>query len=452
VHEKRLFRPKCRITKMNNIFDQRTIPLSLKRVLNSPTSTDAQTYWVILGQFAQGCVLCPKLYPAAPPNPLALHGLILQLRLALCVPQAGRPLKRHSSTAHCGGSMSTLVTGLHHVTACAGGAQEDIDFFTQVVGQRLIKQTILFDGRYAHYHLYYANAQAEPGSVMTTFPYKRVKGRKGSGQISAATYTVSKGTLPFWMDHLGFYGTQNCGIQERFGTQFIRFSHPAGLDFEVMEDAQDRREGWSTPQIAKSEAVRGFHGVVLSVRETTETKRFFVDALGFRETGVDGSYHRLEVAGGGAGRTITLLHEPDRPAGSWTFGEGTPHHVALDVADDQALAEQKALYDELGYTDCSEIKDRNYFHSIYCRCPGGILVECAATAAGGFAKDEPFAQLGTHLLLPPWFEERRAEIVAMLEPIRVPETNNPVTSVPGMQPSRRSPVFVPAEREKATRA
>ena len=90
--------------------------------------------------------------------------------------------------------MSTLVTGLHHVTACAGGAQQDIDFFTQVVGQRLIKQTILFDGRYAHYHLYYANANAEPGSVMTTFPYQRVKGRKGSGQISATTYTVAKGS------------------------------------------------------------------------------------------------------------------------------------------------------------------------------------------------------------------------------------------------------------------
>ena len=119
---------------------------------------------------------------------------------------------------------------------------------------------------------------------------------------------------------------------------------------------------------------------MLSVRETAETKRFFVDALGFRETGTEGTYHRLEVADGGASRTIILHHEPDRPAGSWIFGEGTPHHVALDVADDHALLEQKALYDELGYTDCSEIKDRNYFHSIYCRCPGGILVECAATA------------------------------------------------------------------------
>lgn len=317
--------------------------------------------------------------------------------------------------------MPNIVTGLHHVTACAGGAQEDIDFFTQVVGQRLIKQTILFDGRYAHYHLYYANRKAEPGTVMTTFPYKRVKGRRGSGQISATTYTIPKGTLSFWLDHLNRHRVENSGIQERFGQRFIRFIHPSGLAFEVLEDSVDKREGWTTDEISDSEAVRGFHGVVLSVRETAEPERFFVDALGFRKTGTDGAYHRLELGDGGAARTVVLLHEPDRPQGSWTFGEGTPHHVALNVPNDDALAQQKAVYDELGYTDCSEIKDRMYFHSIYCRSPGGILVECAATVPQGFTVDEKADELGTHLLLPPWFEDRRAEIVATLEPIRVPE-------------------------------
>jgi glyoxalase family protein len=317
--------------------------------------------------------------------------------------------------------LPNIVTGLHHVTACAGGAQEDIDFFTQVVGQRLIKQTILFDGRYAHYHLYYANRKAEPGTVMTTFPYKRVKGRRGSGQISATTYTIPKGTLSFWLDHLNRHRVENSGIQERFGQRFIRFIHPSGLAFEVLEDSVDKREGWTTDEISDSEAVRGFHGVVLSVRETAEPERFFVDALGFRKTGTDGAYHRLELGDGGAARTVVLLHEPDRPQGSWTFGEGTPHHVALNVPNDDALAQQKAVYDELGYTDCSEIKDRMYFHSIYCRSPGGILVECAATVPQGFTVDEKADELGTHLLLPPWFEDRRAEIVATLEPIRVPE-------------------------------
>src|SRR5437764_8599934 len=109
------------------------------------------------------------------------------------------------------------VTGLHHITVCAGGAQEDIDFMTQVLGQRLIKQTVLFDGRYAHYHMYYSNADCQPGSVYTTFPYNRVKGRPGSGQLSSTAYTVPKGATSFWADHLKHSNTPNEGIKERFG-------------------------------------------------------------------------------------------------------------------------------------------------------------------------------------------------------------------------------------------
>ena len=340
--------------------------------------------------------------------------------------------------------MEYQVTGVHHITLCADGAQEDIDFCTQVMGQRLIKQTILFDGRYAHYHLYYANASAEPGSVMTTFPYKRIKGRQGSGQIEATAYTVPQGTVKFWADQLKRHNVSNGGNQERFGQAFIRFKHPSGLQFEVIEEANDRRKPWTTNEVSKDVAMRGFLGAVLSVREILETERFFVDAIGMKKVGQDGAYHRFIIGTGGAAKTIDLLHEPDRPAGSWIFGSGTGHHLALEVADDDALAAQKGIYDELGYTDCSEIKDRMYFHSIYCRCPGGILVECAATAEGGFAKDEPYLELGQHLLLPPWFESRRAEIVAMLEPITVPESNGPVAQTLASNLSRRTSAdFVP---------
>ena len=336
----------------------------------------------------------------------------------------------------------SLVTGIHHITVCAGGAQEDVDFQTTVTGQRLIKQTVLFDGRYAHYHLYYSNANAEPGSVYTTFPYKRVQGRPGSGQIQATAYTIPKGTAKFWTDHFTRHNVQHGGLKERFGQTFVRFQHPSGLQLEVIEDAADKRKGWTTPEITPDVSMRGFHGPVLSVREIPEQERFFVEALGFRKTGEDGAHHRFEVGKGGAAKTLILVHEPDQPAGSWGFGAGTAHHVALEVANDEALAEQKNLYEELGYTDCSEIKDRNYFHSIYVRSPGGILTECASNAPGGFARDEPYDQLGTHMLLPPWFEERRAEIMAMLEPIKVPEFNGPVTVQQGAAASRRSASFI----------
>ena len=319
----------------------------------------------------------------------------------------------------------SLVKGLHHMTVCVGGAQEDIDFQTRVFGQRMIKQTVLFDGRYAHYHLYYANADAEPGSVYTTFPYGRVKGRPGSGQIQATAYTVPKGTLKFWLEHLNRNNAKNSGIQERFGQKFIRFDHPSGIQLEVLEDSADSRNAWSVGEVGGDVATRGFHGPVLSVREIAETERFFVDALGFKKTGQEGAYYRYEIGEGGAAKTVTLLHEPERPSGSWIFGAGTAHHMALEVESDEKLAEQKGIYEELGYTDASEIKDRLYFHSVYCRCPGGILVECAATVPQGFAVDEPADQLGQSLLLPPWFEQRRAEIEAMLEPIRVPESNFP---------------------------
>ena len=331
----------------------------------------------------------------------------------------------------------SLVKGLHHMTVCVGGAQEDIDFQTQVFGQRLIKQTVLFDGRYAHYHLYYANANAEPGSVYTTFPYGRVMGRPGSGQIQSTAYTVPKGSMKFWLEQFNRHNVKHSGIQERFGQSFIRFDHPSGIQLEVIEDAADTRLGWITEEVSSDVTTRGFHGPVLSVREIAETERFFVDALGFRKTGTEGAYHRFEIGEGGAAKTVTLLHEPNRPSGSWTFGAGTAHHMALEVESDEKLAEQKAICEELGYTDASEIKDRLYFHSVYCRCPGGILVECAATVPNGFAVDEPADQLGTSLLLPPWFEVRRKEIEAMLEPIKVPERNLP-------KGARKTPLAAPA--------
>ena len=342
--------------------------------------------------------------------------------------------------------MANLVKGLHHITLCASGAQEDVDFLTKVMGQRLIKQTVLFDGRYAHYHLYYANADAQVGSVMTTFPYKRVPGRQGSGQIQASIYTVPSGSMSFWNDHLKRHNVENSGIQERLGQKYIRMRHPAGLLFEVLESKDDQRKGWTTKEISGDVATHGFLGAVLSVRDVRDQESFFVDALGFRKVGVDGPYHRFEVAGGGAGKTVDLHHEPDRLPGSWGFGAGTAHHIAMNLEDDETMIKQKAIYEELGFTDCSEIKDRFYFHSMYTRSPGGILIECTSNVPGGFYQDESPEDLGTKLHLPPWYEDQREAIVAQLEPITVPDENRPK---PG---SSTLPAAVLAAQEAAHKA
>ena len=320
--------------------------------------------------------------------------------------------------------MNTLVKGVHHITLCPGRAQEDVDFFTQVLAQRLVKQTVLMDGSIPIYHLYYGNADAEVGSIATSFPYSRKPGRAGSGQLSATTYTIPHGAASFWTDHFERHGCEHSGVQERFGRRYVRVRHPAGLLFEVMEEPADSRNAWTTTHVSKDAATRGFFGAALSVRDVRDQELFFTEALGFTKVGVDGPYHRFQ-AGDRVGGVIDLHHEPDRAPGSWGFGAGTAHHIALNLETDDALIQQKAKYEELGFTDASEIKDRFYFHSMYVRSPGGILVECTSNVPGGFYQDESPEDLGTTLLLPPWYEDQRAAIVAQLEPIAVPEENRP---------------------------
>ena len=157
--------------------------------------------------------------------------------------------------------MAARVNGLHHVTSGVWGAQEDIDFFTQVVGQRMIKQTILFDGTVSFYHLYYANANAEVGSVSTTFPFSKmgIAGRRGSGQVNTTGYSVPLGSLKFWKEHFKRHNTEIAGEGERFGQKTLHFRHPAGLDFEMIEDKDDKTQGWTTKEIKADSAVRGFH-------------------------------------------------------------------------------------------------------------------------------------------------------------------------------------------------
>lgn len=337
--------------------------------------------------------------------------------------------------------MASLVTGIHHITLCPGRAQDDIDFFTAVLGQRLVKQTVLMDGSIPVYHFYYGNAGAEPGSIATSFPYSRRKGRPGSGQPTVISYAVPHGTAAFWRDHFARLGAAHGPVEERFGGRYVRVRHPAGLLFEIVE-ADDARRPWTTDAIGEDVATRGFFGTVLSVRDVADAAQFFVDALGFECVGSDGPYHRFQLPAGGPASVIELLHEPERAAGSWHFGEGTFHHVAFEAQDDDVLVSQKALYEELGYTDASEVKDRFYFHSMYVRAPGGILVECTANVRGGFCLDELPEELGHRLALPPWYEDQRAAILAQLEPVRVPDSSG--RALPATPPSAAAPVPEPA--------
>jgi glyoxalase family protein len=166
-------------------------------------------------------------------------------------------------------------------------------------------------------------------------------------------------------------------------------------------------------------AVRGIHSVTLSLRETAESEQF-MDVFGFKKTAEEGPYTRFEVREGGPQKIVDFLHEPDVPQGSWTFGEGTVHHVAFAVVNDEEQKQFKDYLEGFGFTDVSDQKDRNYFHSIYVRMPGGVLFE-VATSDIGFTIDEPQDKMGQSLQLPPFLEDRREELVSQLEPIDVPQ-------------------------------
>ena len=332
--------------------------------------------------------------------------------------------------------MDTRLKGIHHITLCPGGAQEDVDFFTTVLGLRLVKQTVLMDGSIPIYHFYYGNADADPGSILTCFPYSRRPGRRGTGQIRHHQLLGPAGLDPV----LG----RRTSIDTASNTPASRSgSAPARFASRTRQDCCSR--SWRTPATPggpgprrrfrpmwrfEASSAPSCRCGTCEEQERSSCTRSASARWAWRAPST-GS--RFPTAG--PDRTIELLHEPDRPQGSWTFGAGTAHHIAFNVETDDALVEQKAMYEELGYTDTSEVKDRFYFHSMYVRSPGGVLVECTANVPGGFYVDELPEELGTHLNLPPWYEDQRDVILSQLEPVTVPEANRPKAGVPrGIKP------------------
>jgi glyoxalase family protein len=331
------------------------------------------------------------------------------------------PFLRRPTTAPCespteGDVMNFDLEGYHHLTGCSQGAQEDIDFYTRVLALKLSKQTVLLDGDRGVYHLYYSDAKGTPGTVLTSFPYRQrgIRGRKGSGQVKVVGLSVPPGALGFWSERFARLGVEHDTPEERFGHRWLRFAHPGGLDFELIECA-DEREPYLDGSIDSDHAIRGVHSVTVSIRDIRASAEFMPE-LGFDTIGDDGPYSRFELADGGPNRIIDLLHEPDLAPGTWTYAAGTWHHVAFGVASETQQLAIKDHLEGLGYVGVSEIKNRNYFRSIYFRMPAGALFE-VTTNGPGFTIDEDADKLGQTLMLPDWLKGRSDQIVADLEPI-----------------------------------
>lgn len=311
-----------------------------------------------------------------------------------------------------------LIKNHHHLTLSVGGAQEDYDFHVSFLGLRSVKKTVLFDGKTPIYHMYYGNENGDPSTLITCFPFRQagVKGRKGTGQIKIVNLSAPSDSLGFWEKRLQNFG-YDYSTFERFGERGLHFEHPCGIEYEIVGDDNDTRKAWTTDETPNEVAIRGLRGVTVSVREISEQGWFMENAFGARKTADDGAYTRFEMDKGGAGYLVDHVEEPNVPQGSWIFGEGTAHHVAFDVVDREKQQEFKDFVEGLGYTDVSDIKDRNYFHSVYFRTPGGALFEACYSVPESFELDETKEDFGKTFQLPPWYEERREELLGELETI-----------------------------------
>jgi len=309
------------------------------------------------------------------------------------------------------------VLGLHHITAISSDPQKTLDFYTKILGLRLIKLTVNYDDP-SMYHVYFGDEIGHPGTVLTFFPWPgQPKGRKGSGQATNTSFSISPGSVSYWTDRLKSHGISVEAPHKRFGDTVLSFEDHDGQGLEIVASkAVEERTGWTHSSVPKEHAITGFHSVTLLEEVLERTETVLVDTLGFRQVGEEADRFRYEAGKGGTGTTVDILSRPKAQRGFVSVG--TVHHVAFRASDD---AHQKDLRQEIVKADLNVtgVINRNYFHSIYFREHGGVLFE-VATDQPGFAVDESPEQLGTHLALPPWLENSRAEIEKNLPPVSLP--------------------------------
>jgi glyoxalase family protein len=307
-----------------------------------------------------------------------------------------------------------MTHGIHHVTAIAGPARRNLDFYTRVLGLRLVKKTVNFDDP-GTYHFYYGDETGRPGTILTFFPWEHVApGRVGVGETQETAFRVPQGSIGYWAQRLVEKGVAHQAPIKRFGETVLAFKDPDGLSLALVGVAGAEGEpAWSGGDVPSEHALRGLHGVTLLLGDAGPTAAILTDVFGYAEAGRDSALTRFQ-AGGGPGSIVQI-----RAVGGFLPGRqggGSVHHVAFRATDDAAqFTMMRALAENHGIRTTGQM-DRTYFRSLYFREPGGVLFEIA-TDIPGFAVDEPAASLGQALKLPPQYEARRTEIEAVLPAI-----------------------------------
>ncbi|MBP1849488.1 VOC family protein [Rhizobium halophytocola] len=308
--------------------------------------------------------------------------------------------------------MLTQIKGLHHVTSMAASAQVNSDFFTKTLGLRRVKKTVNFDAPEV-YHLYYGDEVGTPGSVMTYFPFPHIAaGRPGVGEVGETYFAIPRGSLGFWRERLAKLGVGNLAETEVFGEKRLRFDGPDRDGFSLVEVDTDARDGWLHDDIGAAEAIKGFHGASMRLKDAGATREL-LGFMGYEKVNEKDEWARFAIKGGNGADFIDLETLPG--ADHARQGAGSVHHIAFAVENRAAqLDVRKALLDT-GY-QVTPVIDRDYFWAIYFRTPGGVLFEIA-TNEPGFDRDEDTAHLGQALKLPARYESHRAEIEKLLPAI-----------------------------------
>lgn len=309
--------------------------------------------------------------------------------------------------------------GLHHLTAVSADARGNHDFYTRVLGMRLVKKTVNQDDTSA-YHLFYADGLASPGTDLTFFDWPVGPERRGSGSVVRTGLRVADGAaLEYWAGRLRELGVPHGDVQEVDGRPHLRFEDPEGQRLAFVADGgAGEAHPWDGSPVPAAHQIRGLGPVVLSVRDPAPSVRFLTDVLAMREArgyaDTDDTEVRVfEMGAGGPAAELHIRVEPRLPPAQ--PGAGGVHHVAFRVRDDAEYRAWIERYQHLGVRSSGPV-DRFYFRSLYAREPNGILYEIA-TDGPGFATDEPLEALGQKLSLPPFLEGRRAEIERGLKPI-----------------------------------
>jgi glyoxalase family protein len=314
------------------------------------------------------------------------------------------------------------LLGIHHLTAISANIRENYRFYTQVLGMRLVKRSVNQDDVSA-YHLFYSDAVGTPGNDLTFFDWPVPPEMRGTHSLTRTHLRVQGSeTLGWWAARLEEHGIVSSGILERDGRATLDFEDPEGQRLSLVDDGGRGQEPvpWDRSPVPAEHQIRGLGPIVMSVPSITQTDRVLTQAMGMRQVrdyafpeGGQANVHVYEMGPGGPDAELHVAVQPQLPVARQ--GAGGVHHVAFRTPNEEEYHAWTERLNSLGIPNSGEI-DRYYFRSLYFREPNGILFEIA-TDGPGFAVDEDPATLGEKVVLPPFLEPRRAQIVANLKPI-----------------------------------